>query len=303
MAINNFLSKKVMRRGRLVVVVILLFCLLQGGLISYHTSSSHADGELKEQLPPPEQPFQSQEQLPNLVQRQQTLNAEAAQSRVSISPLHPAMTDDPCSDEVCMGHLRYGALGSYRFCERLAYLKTLVPSEKVPKQCKFRDGRGRDPVALVSCPGSGNTWVRGLLEKATGICTGSIYCDAPLRNGGFIGESIKDGSVLVIKTHTSDFQWKDTELEERNHGDSLYGSAILLIRNPFDAFISERHRSILLQNADAKLFADQRLYGVGNVRADDASHVDGAIREAFGETKILTTMPKTFKRSRIQYLN
>ena len=27
-------------------------------------------------------------------------------------------------------------------------------------------------MALASFPGSGNTWVRGLLETATGICTG-----------------------------------------------------------------------------------------------------------------------------------
>ena len=36
------------------------------------------------------------------------------------------------------------------------------------------DGSKRAAVALASHPGSGNTWVRGLLEKATGICTGII---------------------------------------------------------------------------------------------------------------------------------
>ena len=41
-------------------------------------------------------------------------------------------------------------------------------------ECRFMDGRGRAAVGLVSLPGSGNTWIRGLLEKATGICTG-IY--------------------------------------------------------------------------------------------------------------------------------
>ena len=40
-------------------------------------------------------------------------------------------------------------------------------------ECHFMDGRERAPVALVSFPGSGNTWLRGLLEQATGICTGS----------------------------------------------------------------------------------------------------------------------------------
>lgn len=39
-------------------------------------------------------------------------------------------------------------------------------------RCHFMDGTRRAPVAIASFPGSGNTWVRGLLEKATGICTG-----------------------------------------------------------------------------------------------------------------------------------
>ena len=43
--------------------------------------------------------------------------------------------------------------------------------------CRFMRGDGRAPVALVSLPGSGNTWIRGLLEKATGICTGEQIFD------------------------------------------------------------------------------------------------------------------------------
>ena len=38
--------------------------------------------------------------------------------------------------------------------------------------CHFINGNKRAAVALASFPGSGNTWVRQLLEKATGICTG-----------------------------------------------------------------------------------------------------------------------------------
>lgn len=34
------------------------------------------------------------------------------------------------------------------------------------------DGEKRAPVGLVSFPGSGNTWIRAILEAATGICTG-----------------------------------------------------------------------------------------------------------------------------------
>ena len=39
-------------------------------------------------------------------------------------------------------------------------------------KCRFMNGSRRAPVALISFQGSGNTWVRGLLEQATGICTG-----------------------------------------------------------------------------------------------------------------------------------
>ena len=38
------------------------------------------------------------------------------------------------------------------------------------------NGTERAAVALVSFPGSGNTWVRGLLQQATGVCTGES-CD------------------------------------------------------------------------------------------------------------------------------
>ena len=40
--------------------------------------------------------------------------------------------------------------------------------------CHFMNGTKRGRVGLISFPGSGNTWVRGLLETATGICTGEL---------------------------------------------------------------------------------------------------------------------------------
>lgn len=42
----------------------------------------------------------------------------------------------------------------------------------VEGDCCFMNGSGRLVVGLGSFPGSGNTWLRGLLEKTTGICTG-----------------------------------------------------------------------------------------------------------------------------------
>ena len=40
--------------------------------------------------------------------------------------------------------------------------------------CRFMDPTNRGPVGLISSPGSGNTWVRQLLQEATGICTGTF---------------------------------------------------------------------------------------------------------------------------------
>ena len=67
--------------------------------------------------------------------------------------------------------------------------------------CRFMSQSDRAPVALVSHPGSGNTWLRGLLETATGVCTGAVYCDFSLRAKGFTAEFIVSGAVLVVKTH------------------------------------------------------------------------------------------------------
>ena len=39
-------------------------------------------------------------------------------------------------------------------------------------------------VALASFPGSGNTWVRYLIERATGFYTGSSYNDGDLYKEG-----------------------------------------------------------------------------------------------------------------------
>ena len=143
-----------------------------------------------------------------------------------------------CKDKLCMEYLSYEDISHFH---RMTMMTKTKPDMNNP-QCHFMDGRGRDPVGLVSVPGSGNTWVRGLLERATGICTGSIYTDEPVRMAGFLGEYIRSGRVIVVKDHTSDFQWKGEILESRNAEDALFDSIIFLIRNPFDTFVAERHR-------------------------------------------------------------
>ena len=51
----------------------------------------------------------------------------------------------------------------------------------------------RPRVALASFPGSGNTWMRYLLQQSTGILTGSVFADPSLKKSGF-GEGINNRS-------------------------------------------------------------------------------------------------------------
>ena len=95
-------------------------------------------------------------------------------------------------------------------------------------ETRFKQDSGRR-VALASFPGSGSTWSRTLLEQATGVYTGAIYCDRRLRGEGFLGEYVKSGNVIAIKTHSA----------SPKHD---YEAAIFLIRNIFDAIKSEINR-------------------------------------------------------------
>ena len=56
--------------------------------------------------------------------------------------------------------------------------------------CNILSDGDHRTVALASPEGSGNTWVRDLLEKATRICTGVCCCDTEIRIHGFVGEGI-----------------------------------------------------------------------------------------------------------------
>ena len=44
----------------------------------------------------------------------------------------------------------------------------------VKPSCHFQDGTSNIRVALLSYPGSGNTWIRQLIERSSGICTGEL---------------------------------------------------------------------------------------------------------------------------------
>ncbi|KAL0973345.1 hypothetical protein UPYG_G00202260 [Umbra pygmaea] len=98
---------------------------------------------------------------------------------------------------------------------------------------KFLPERSGSLIALSSFPGAGNTWVRHLIELATGYYTGSYYFDGTLFNRGFKGEKDywKSGRTICVKTHESGKR----EIE-------MYDSVILLIRNPYRSLMAEFNR-------------------------------------------------------------
>ncbi|PIK38909.1 putative WSC domain-containing protein 2 [Apostichopus japonicus] len=86
-------------------------------------------------------------------------------------------------------------------------------------------------IALASSPGSGNTWLRYLIERATGIYSGSIYDDKELMKGGFVGEKQRPytGRTIVVKMHEIKRPLK-------------INRTILLVRDPYDAILSDFNR-------------------------------------------------------------
>ncbi|KAL0266270.1 UNVERIFIED_CONTAM: hypothetical protein PYX00_008862 [Menopon gallinae] len=96
---------------------------------------------------------------------------------------------------------------------------------------RFLNGLNRPTIALVSFPGSGNTWLRYLLQQATGINTGSVYKDFSLLTNGFPGECVGNSSVIVVKTH-----------ERGPLAHQGYSKAVLLIRDPAQAIQAEFNR-------------------------------------------------------------
>jgi len=106
------------------------------------------------------------------------------------------------------------------------------------QECHKMSFRSSELVTLlVSYPGSGNSWVRQLLESATGIYTGSVYCDPSYVASGMVGEGLRTGNVIVVKTHFTKI--KSSKI-------------IYLIRNPFDAIVAEWTRFVTRRNMEGR---------------------------------------------------
>ncbi len=104
--------------------------------------------------------------------------------------------------------------------------------------------------ALVSYPRSGNSMLRGLLERVTGVVTGSdtrpdrVLSRSLLRKG-LRGEGVVDDRAWVVKTH-----WPERCGYRRFPAHRV----ILLVRNPFDAVSS--YFNMGLTNTHEQTLAD-----------------------------------------------
>lgn len=100
-------------------------------------------------------------------------------------------------------------------------------------------------VAIVSFPGSGNTWSRFLIEEASGYYTGTVYPQADYR--AFPGSGRYNGSVVAIKTHRLYMEslYKGISNPPDNDLSMLeYDKAIVLIRHPRDAILADTNRQL-----------------------------------------------------------
>ncbi|XP_037939203.1 WSCD family member CG9164 [Teleopsis dalmanni] len=127
-----------------------------------------------------------------------------------------------------------------RWCTELSFQNTNLPTKIMDPTLELSSSIDTDTLpkdelsgltALASFPGSGNTWLRYLIQQSTGILTGSIYKDYGLLKTGFPAESVCNRSVLLVKTH----EWGPNAWKP-------FSKAILLVRDPEKAILAEFNR-------------------------------------------------------------
>ena len=82
---------------------------------------------------------------------------------------------------------------------------------------------------------------------------GALYCDCGLRTSGFTGEGVKGSAVIAVKVHGKGGYMSNQKLPRRIGNRTVFGAAILLIRNPRDALVAEWHRERSNKNHNTSL--------------------------------------------------
>jgi hypothetical protein len=157
---------------------------------------------------------------------------------------------------------------------RLANNRTTLASMRCKLHFGYRNFRlESDPYVplLLSFAGSGNTWVRLLIEYATGIFSGSTDASDKALANDFIGERHCNKHTVVIKAHPPSLQYNQSvdptdstkvrsyatlveELQRRKCADGdlhQFTRFVFLVRDPYAAIFAEVNRELTSSHSSA----------------------------------------------------
>ncbi|XP_053408235.1 WSC domain-containing protein 1-like isoform X2 [Mercenaria mercenaria] len=142
------------------------------------------------------------------------------------------------------------------------------------KSKQFRLSAGELPLTALASPfRSGNTWVRHLLQMATGIGTSALYCDSELRFMGFPFEcnDANYRKVLVVKTHEprppgppklltvrSRKRVRERLVPQPARKNPPIDRAVVLIRDPYNYLVANMYSSHLDVVKEEEYFGDSK---------------------------------------------
>lgn len=149
-----------------------------------------------------DEPFQNPQQQQQQPQRHNDVSSKRAPKRsATVADFHSSSSQWPNSN-------------SNKFDTN-----KIATSDRIVNDGHQKSSNGRELTALVSFPGSGNTWLRYLLQQSTGkqknminllailfpnadyivlgILTGSVYKDYGLLKSGFPAENVANSSVSL----------------------------------------------------------------------------------------------------------
>lgn len=160
-----------------------------------------------------------------------------------------AFVQDNNSNETMQRLLSHGNPIDFKVCEK--YKKGDFLPETHPQVVEMKS-----PPLLLSHGGSGNTWVRLLIERMTGFYTGTIRLDdQDVLKSIFPGEGFCGLRLVAVKGHPPSFElrpnglviqgnyFKDSILNCKKGKVKFFDRVIFIVRNPYDAIWAEVQRT------------------------------------------------------------
>ena len=222
--------------------------------------------------------------LANSRAKQSAVLSEATKQRIRAVRENSALMMECLKGKYCQIWSDQDDIWRHRSCFNNALALRKHGLEIRECHCQLLKAPHTTRTSLSSLPGSGNTWVRELLEAATGICTASMWCDPVLRGLKFCAEGVQGTATLVVKNHDPELRWRgDNSIDRRKKPE--FDSAIFIHRDPYDATVAEWNRALAFEIANASWY-DVTVEGVPDSVAREVSfnsHLTHFSKEFFGE--------------------